>query len=82
MGHAIEGGTVPEVGDAIEGGLCVEDVSAVVHDDRAVHKVLHPVGPSSLVQSQVPVCPAHHIVVQVLQQMRGEREEESDSFTV
>lgn len=59
------------MGHAIEGGLFVEDVSAVVHDDGAVHEVLHPVGPSSLVQSQVPVCPAYHIVVQVLQQTRG-----------
>lgn len=58
---------VPEVGHAIEGWLLVEDVTVSIHYNGAVHKVLDPVWPTSLVQGQVPVSPALHIVVQVLQ---------------
>ena len=69
-GPAPPGRPSPEVGHTVEGGLLVEDVAAPVHDDGAVHKVLHPVGPPAQVQSQVPVSPARHIVVEVLEAKR------------
>lgn len=57
----------PEVGEAVEGGLFVENVSAVVHDDGAVYKIFCPVWPTTQIQCQIPVRPSGHIVVQVLQ---------------
>ena len=57
---------LPEMGDAVESRLLVEDVTLCIHDYRAVHKVFNPVWPTSLVQRQVPVSPAHDIVIQVL----------------
>lgn len=56
----------PEVGHAVEGGLLVEDIFTCVHNNGAVHKVLNPAWPSILIKGQVPVCPACHIVIQVL----------------
>ena len=64
-----EGGgvsAVPEVGHAVEGGLLVEDVPLLVHYNRTVHVVLDPVWSSGGVQGQVPVRPAHNVMVQVL----------------
>ena len=57
----------PEVPHMVEHGLLVEDALAAVHDDGAVHKILHPVGAPLQVQRQVPVRPTGHKVVQVLQ---------------
>lgn len=57
---------LPKVGHAVKSRLLVEDVALCVHNNRAVHKVLDPVWPSSLVQRQVPVCPTHYVIVQVL----------------
>lgn len=55
--------TLPKVGHAVESWLFVKDVPLGVHYDGAVHKVLHPVWPTSLVQCQVPVSPAHNVVI-------------------
>lgn len=60
------GPNAPEVAQVVEHGLLVEDVLAAVHNDRAVHVVLAPVGASLHVQGQVPVGPACHVVVEVL----------------
>lgn len=57
---------LPEVGHAVEGGLLVKDIFTLVNNDRAVHKVLHPVWPTTLIKSQVPICPACYIVIHVL----------------
>lgn len=57
---------IPEVRHAVEVWLLVEDVPLSVHYDRAVHKVFNPVWPTTLVQSQVPVRPPHHMMIQVL----------------
>ncbi len=57
---------LPEVGHAIEGWLLVEDIMLCVHYNGAVYKVFNPVRSTSLVQRQVPVSPAHHIMIQVL----------------
>lgn len=54
------------MGHAVEGGLLVEDIFTWVHNNGAVHKVFNPVWPSILIKGQVPVCPACHIVIQVL----------------
>lgn len=57
---------LPKVGHAVESRLLVEDVALCVHNNGAVHKVFNPVWPTSLVQCQVPVCPTHHVIIQVL----------------
>lgn len=54
---------LPEVGHAVEGRLLVEDVTLCIHYHRAVDKVFNPVWPTSLVQRQVPVSPAHNIMI-------------------
>lgn len=57
---------LPEVGHAVESRLLVEDVALRIYDDGAVDVVFNPVRPTDVVQGQVPVRPAHHIMVQVL----------------
>lgn len=57
---------LPEVGHAVESRLLVEDVALCIHDDGAVDVVFNPVRSSEVVQGQVPVRPAHHVMVQVL----------------
>jgi hypothetical protein len=51
----------------IKHGLLVEFVRLGVDDNGTVYKVLDPVWPPFQVQSNVPVCPATHKIVQVLQ---------------
>ena len=51
---------------AVVHGLLVEAVTAGVHNDRTVHKVVHPVRPSLEVQSYIPVCPTRHPVIYIL----------------
>lgn len=67
---------LPEVGHAVECGLLVEHVFLCVHDDGTVHKVLHPVGPATEIQSQVPVRPTSDIVIQILSHRWGQNKEE------
>lgn len=59
------------MGHAVESRLLVEDVALCVHNNGAVHIVFNPVWPTSLVQSQVPVRPTHHVIIQVLKKKKG-----------
>lgn len=64
----VVGSNPPEVPHVVEHGLFVEDAFVAVHDDGAVHIVLDPVGAPLQIQGQIPVSPAGHKVVQILQQ--------------
>lgn len=65
---------LPKVGHAVESRLLVEDVAPCIHNNSAVHKVFNPVWPTSLVQCQVPVCPTHNVIIQVLKKRIKRRE--------
>lgn len=63
--------SLPEMSQVIEHGLFVEFIFEGIHNDGAIHGIVHPVRTPFHVESQVPVNPPGDEVVEILQRPKA-----------